>query len=127
MKIYTGYFGNSKHYQKEELVLISIARFNRFFKGHEFKILAPPAYMIHESEETYTPKYKAILAGLNKHQIINDIKNISEGKNCILLCYEKKGDFCHRHLVSEWLREEIEVNEFIVTKNESVREKKLSP
>jgi uncharacterized protein (DUF488 family) len=25
-----------------------------------------------------------------------------EGK--VLLCYEKSGDFCHRHLVAEWLR-----------------------
>lgn len=22
---------------------------------------------------------------------------------CILLCYEKTGDFCHRHLLAEWL------------------------
>ena len=22
-----------------------------------------------------------------------------------LVCYEKPGDFCHRHLVAEWLRE----------------------
>jgi hypothetical protein len=25
------------------------------------------------------------------------------GDNVILLCYEKPGDFCHRHIVADWL------------------------
>ncbi len=33
------------------------------------------------------------------------IKVGKELQGMILLCYEKTGDFCHRHLVAEWLRE----------------------
>ena len=25
--------------------------------------------------------------------------------NMILLCYEKSGDFCHRHVLADWLEE----------------------
>lgn len=26
-------------------------------------------------------------------------------ENSVLLCYEKRGDFCHRHLIADWLKE----------------------
>jgi len=29
---------------------------------------------------------------------------MSDGMDIALVCYEKPGDFCHRHLVAEWLR-----------------------
>jgi hypothetical protein len=29
--------------------------------------------------------------------------DISEGKDIILVCYEKDGDFCHRHLLKGYL------------------------
>ena len=25
----------------------------------------------------------------------------------ILLCYEKSGDFCHRHIVADWIESEL--------------------
>lgn len=28
---------------------------------------------------------------------------LSGGKDIALICYEKPTDFCHRHLVAEWL------------------------
>ena len=46
-----------------------------------------------------------------------DPKQVYEelGENAVLLCWEKSSDFCHRHLVSEWLSEKlgIEVKEYI--------------
>ena len=42
----------------------------------------------------------------------NEIRLALEGK--ILLCYEKPGDFCHRHLLAHWMNEHsipcIEIN-----------------
>lgn len=26
-------------------------------------------------------------------------------ESCVMVCYEKPGDFCHRHIVSRWLKE----------------------
>jgi len=43
---------------------------------------------------------------------------------CILLCYEKANDFCHRHLVREWLTKagidckEVNSNESLCIKSE---------
>lgn len=28
-----------------------------------------------------------------------------DGKDICLICYEKPNDFCHRHLVADWFRE----------------------
>jgi uncharacterized protein (DUF488 family) len=39
-------------------------------------------------------------------QVIEDLQKIANTKDTdkiILLCYEKPGDFCHRHLVADWL------------------------
>jgi hypothetical protein len=103
MKIYTGYFAKLNQYRKVGLITISIARFNKYYYGAELKILAPTPEMIHEPELPYIPKYNLILSRLNKEQIISQIRSLSDGKDCILLCYEKPSDFCHRHLVAEWL------------------------
>lgn len=114
MKIYTGYFAKIKQYRQAGLVTISIARFNRYYSGASLKLLAPTAEMIYEPESIYIPKYHAILNKLNCQGIIDEISRLSEGMDCILLCYEKQGDFCHRRLVAEWIKENTgqEVDEF---------------
>ena len=43
---------------------------------------------------------------LNPQEILGEILNLSEG-DIALVCYEKPGDFCHRHLVASWLPYEI--------------------
>ena len=59
--------------------------------------------------------YFAKLKELEKHNIIlisicgTVIKELNylvpnvNGKDIALICYEKPSDFCHRHLVAEWL------------------------
>lgn len=60
--MYTGYFGKVKSYPKDKRYkYISIARFNRFWNGEEFKKLAPPAVIIKiEDENLYTKLYKIL-------------------------------------------------------------------
>jgi len=122
MKIYTGYFARVKQYREAGLVTISIARFNKYYSGASLKLLAPTAEMIHDAENLYIPKYKNILSKLNPSGIVDEIKNLSDGKDCILLCYEKPTDFCHRKLVAKWLNDslQIEVKEFVVKKELSL-------
>ena len=45
---------------------------------------------------------------------LDEILNLSEG-DIALVCYEKPGDFCHRHLVSSWLP--YEITEYIYENN----------
>ena len=44
---------------------------------------------------------------LNKLDVLEVIRNLfdmANGQDICLICYEKPTDFCHRHLVAEWLR-----------------------
>ena len=50
--------------------------------------------------------------------ILDPIEISNKYKDSIFLCYEKTGDFCHRHIVSSWLSENGIVVEEVI--NESV-------
>ena len=109
----TGYFGNIKNYSKnKDLKLVSIAWFNKFWKGLEYKKLAPPADIIKiEDEALYTRLYyERVLNKLNPQEVYNEL-----GENAVLLCYEKWDDiknnktFCHRRIVAKWLEDNLGV------------------
>lgn len=52
------------------------------------------------TEEQYVEIYKKeVLSLLSPSEIA------SKYKDCVLLCYEKSGDFCHRTIVASWLIE----------------------
>jgi uncharacterized protein (DUF488 family) len=107
--IYTSYF-SSKKYNKENG--ISIARYNKFWDGESYPLLYPSASLLTwwkgipkeaAKEDWFTDQYeqayfKETLELLDPHKVAAEL----EGK--VLLCYEKSEDFCHRHLVAEWLR-----------------------
>ena len=48
-----------------------------------------------------------VLKNKTCRQVLADLQKLTGVKNdfskIILLCYEKPGDFCHRHLVADWL------------------------
>lgn len=105
--MFTGYFGQMKNYPKDKnYKYISIARFNRFWNGEEYKKLAPPADIIKiEDEKLYIKLYfEKVLNKLNPKEVFNEL-----GDNAVLLCYEKYADiesgktFCHRRIVAKWL------------------------
>lgn len=118
MKIYTGYFARIKQYREAGLETISIARFNRYYSGASLKLLAPASEIIHYPEDVYTPIYKDQLKKLSPEGIVENINSLAHGKNCILLCYEKPGEFCHRRIVAKWLKHylNIEVEEYPIEK-----------
>ena len=78
-----------------------------WFTGGTYKKLAPPyellqQYKENNNSEFYIQYYKKnVLQRLNPSQVVDELT--SNGP-VVLLCYEKD-DFCHRHLVSEWLNE----------------------
>ena len=111
--MFTGYFGKVKSYPKDKgYKFVSIARFNRFWNGEEFKLLAPPADIIKiEDEELYTKLYyEKVLNKLNPQEVYKEL-----GDNVVLLCYEKWADiengktFCHRRIVAKWLEDSLRV------------------
>ena len=45
-----------------------------------------------------------VLSVLNPTQVVADLTAMAAGRDVALICYEKPTDFCHRHLVAEWLQ-----------------------
>lgn len=106
MKIYTSYFANSRALGKAGVLQISIARYSpKWFYGPRYTDVAPTGYMLSSacSHEEYLKKYDEILRRLNPEQVVGAIAGIANGRDVALCCYEKPGDFCHRHLLAEWL------------------------
>jgi hypothetical protein len=81
-----------------------------WYKGREYKRLAPPYWLLedyHKNKdiESYSFYYYSdVLSRLNPCEIVNEL-----GDDVILLCWESPSDFCHRHLVSEWLNKELDL------------------
>ena len=37
------------------------------------------------------------------NEVLKDLSELSGGNDIALVCYEKPGDNCHRHLIADWL------------------------
>lgn len=119
MEIYTSYFGNFRALAKENVLMIGIARFPpRYFNGESIMELAPHASMLRMGESEYVKMFEGrILAKLNQDDIVRKIGEIAKRHGCdkvALCCFEKPGEFCHRRLFAEWLKEKTgyEIKEF---------------
>jgi len=102
--IYTSYFASRK-YDPEKSV--SIARWApRGYTGTRIPGLYPPADLLRDykngavDQKEYEQIYRTrILNRLDPKIVAEKLDGL------VLLCYEKSGDFCHRHIVAAWLRE----------------------
>lgn len=105
--IYTSYFARLKYVINP----ISICgKAPVWFDGPQYKILAPKYSFFRDykdgkiNSEEYTFLYKKeVLDTLNVSNVYTDLYHKYDSANFTLMCYEKIGDFCHRHLVAEWL------------------------
>lgn len=86
-----------------------------WYKGKWYKKLAPPKELVIKykkgeiGEEEYTKTYLKCIKdrGLIQKEVLKDLGNAA-----ILLCYEGKDKFCHRHIAAKWLREgDVEIEE----------------
>ena len=108
--IYTSYFARCNKLPKG-IVPVSIARqAPAGYTGLEYKTLAPTWDILSEykqtkDERTYIQQYNYQLFLLSADQVVKELKELAQSDQIILLCYEKPDDFCHRHLVAQWLTE----------------------
>lgn len=115
--MYTGYFAKIKTYEKAGLIPIAICGgIPNWYKGLWYKKLAPKWSFFnewkngteHKGDNDYYIQHfnNEVLDKLSVSLVIEDLQKIANTKDTdkiILLCYEKPGDFCHRHLVADWL------------------------
>lgn len=119
MRIYTSYFGNKKKLEELGIMPISICLYPpKWFNGIRIKSVAPTSSILfakNQTTERYVERFKdEVLSKVNPHQLFENLKSICGGKDVALCCFEKPEEFCHRHIVAEWLNKSlgIDVEEF---------------
>lgn len=108
MAIYTCFFGNYRNFP-EDSYIIGVARHSPQ-DIEDWVNLAPSVKLLQQyknkeiDEFIFKIKYLNELYILNKKEYIDYLRDLEKKyKNIILCCYEKKEDFCHRHILAEWL------------------------
>lgn len=121
--IYTSYFAKLRSLP-EHIIPISIcAKAPDWYKGYQYKKLAPKYDFFMEWKKTHDNNYyvehfnKEVLDPINADTVVEELYRITGNlalnpllfndrsliPDIALICYEKPSDFCHRHLVADWL------------------------
>lgn len=126
--IYTTYFANLKkldHYTSCPIAICGKSPDG--YKGLEYKKLAPKYWFFKEWKQNHDNDFyiehfnKEVLSVLRPQEVMMDIRNLIDYHygvemttydekwwehvpyDIYFVCYEKPEDFCHRHLVANWL------------------------
>lgn len=110
--IYTSYFANVKNLPANIYPIAICGKSPNDWKFPQYKRLAPKWEFFKVWKETHDNNYyiaefnKQVLSRLNVNSVVNELRLLCpDGKDICLICYEKPNDFCHRHLVADWFRE----------------------
>lgn len=122
--IYTSYFAKLKSLPDNIIPISICGKAPKWYKGLQYKKLAPKYDFFMKWKENHDNDYyikcfnKQVLEPLFITKVITDIHLMmpvemrekmqapvwrSPDYHVALLCYEKPDDFCHRHLVADWL------------------------
>lgn len=122
--IWTSYFANIPKLPKDFTVVSIAGKPIPGWTGLEYKKLAPKiGFWTTWKEAGGTDNiyykehyYSEVLDLLNPETVLQDLYELTSGaRDIVLVCYESPEKFCHRHLVSEWLRKhKIQAEEYIV-------------
>lgn len=120
--IYTTYFANVKNLPSN-IIPISIAgKAPDEWSGLQYRKLAPKWSFFSVWKETHDNEYyikcfnEQVLSQLNPQKTAYELLITTSGAkpHICLVCYERPEEFCHRHLVADWLNANgIECKEFI--------------
>ncbi|EHP1586526.1 hypothetical protein KN894_003412 [Salmonella enterica] len=92
---------------------ISIARYAPRNTPAGYRIyskLAPGTWFNSVSEAKYNELFKnEILARLDPQRTWDELHAMTGSYEPVLLCWERPGEFCHRHLVAGWFERELGV------------------
>ena len=110
--MFTSYFANWRQYPTTEYQSIGIVRkVPDYFHYFNIPKLAPPKKMARYLEDTMRIAYREYLDNeLSAKRVCIEIAQLCGDKIPVLLCYERPHEFCHRHILREWLTETHGVN-----------------
>lgn len=107
--IYTTYFANLRNLPKPITPIAICGSVPKFYTGLCYKKLAPKYSFFSKWKEDHDNDYyieqfnKLVLGELNQKDVVNELSSMVNTEDIALVCYEKPSDFCHRHLVADWL------------------------
>ena len=107
--IYTSYFARLKSLPDNIIPISICGKAPSWYKGLQYKKLAPKYDFFmkwkdnHDNEQYIESFNEQVLSRLDVREVIEELFDMANSKDICLICYEKPNDFCHRHLVSNWL------------------------
>lgn len=122
--IYTSYFANSRNFPKGAIPIAICRGVPSWYNGLVYQTVAPTQRILQEwhednDERAYKVRFAHdVLRNVEPVRVLNELQlmvpyEIREKMDCpvwdskdvhiVLLCYEVAEDFCHRHLVADWL------------------------
>lgn len=113
-KIWTSFYGHFDTFTAYNVVPIRVAQYApRYKRKHDaFLSLAPSKAMLAEAKSgnydhvDWKKRFlRDVLGPLDPHEVYAQLIKLGKGFDVAILCYEKPGDRCHRHYVTEWLAE----------------------
>ena len=123
--IYTSYFAKLKSLPDNIIPISICGKAPDWYTGLQYKKLAPKYDFFKKWKENHDNDYyikcfnEQVLDKLDAQNVTKELNNLigdimlnprifhdrSLIPDIALICYEKPSDFCHRHLVAEWLNE----------------------
>lgn len=121
--LYTSYHSVSK--DGDIVISSSKPRWSNLDTAH-YKILNPfhiikGANPFELSDGEYILRFIDGLSRLNAKDIYGELKYLSKDEIPTIVCYEKPTDMCHRHIVAQWLSDELGI-QFV---ERSIKDKNL--
>jgi len=127
MEIYTSYFAKTKKLPKDIVPIAICGGIPFYWKGLWYKKVAPKKGFFLEWKKTHDNGYyishfeHEVLNGLNPDEVVSELFELAGGAEKIaLICYENPDEFCHRHLVADWLNATGRYNVVEWTENKGV-------
>lgn len=109
--MYTSYFAQLRNLSDDVVPVAICGKAPEWYPGLQYKKLAPRYGFFMEWKRNHDNNYyikhfnEEVLSTLDAQEVYKEICQLAGSENVVLLCYEKSGDFCHRHLVAKWFRE----------------------
>ncbi len=109
--IYTTYFAKLRKLPETITPIAICGGLPKFYTGLSYKKLAPKWEFFKVWKETHDNNYyienydKLVLNDLSAKEVVKELRSMADTKDIVLVCYEKPSDFCHRHLVANWLKD----------------------
>jgi len=109
--LYTTYFAKWRSIPSDIAVVSICGKAPDWYQGIQYKKLAPRWGFFSEWKKNHNNHFyverfnQEVLAHFDAKQVYDELTAITGSRDIALVCYERPEQFCHRHLVANWFRE----------------------